>query len=190
MRDGLHLADPRLLQSVEEFGDEWGNKLMFHHRWFAEVDQVASAQTLACLSRPDAGGADLAALTQAIRERMTGRVHFVGSSAANAPLITRYYLELLDILEPHLAARRYLFGDRPAFGDFGLAGQRPNRRLEQAALPKGEQSRLIRGSRLAADDRGSHDMAIGVHQRRSGPAGLTGRARRKARATGTRRHHI
>ena len=56
--------------------------------------------------------------------RMSGRGHFVGSSPANAPLITRYLLELLDILEPHFAGgRRYLFGGRPSFGDFGLAAQ-------------------------------------------------------------------
>ena len=54
---------------------------------------------------------------------MSGRGHFVGSSPANAPLITRYLLELVDILEPHLAGRRYLFGGRPSFGDFGLAAQ-------------------------------------------------------------------
>ena len=47
----------------------------------------------------------------------------MGSSPANAPLITGYLLELLDILEPHLAHRRYLFGGRPSFGDFGLAAQ-------------------------------------------------------------------
>ena len=52
---------------------------------------------------------------------MTGRGAFVGSSDANAPLITAYYFELLDILEPHLTGRKYLFGARPSFGDFGLA---------------------------------------------------------------------
>jgi hypothetical protein len=55
--------------------------------------------------------------------RMTGRGHFVGSSPATAPLIRDYLNELLDLLEIHLADRAYLFGDRPAFGDFGLAAQ-------------------------------------------------------------------
>ena len=58
-----------------------------------------------------------------IRARMTGRGHFVGSSEATAPLIRAYFLELLDLLEVHLADRKYLFGGRPAFGDFGLAAQ-------------------------------------------------------------------
>jgi glutathione S-transferase len=122
----IHPADPmlRFLSALfEEFGDEWGNKLMFHHRWYAEVDRLASAQTLARLNLPFGGAEEIAGLAAMILQRMSGRGHFVGSSPANAPLITAYYLELLDRLEPHLQGRRYLFGARPSFGDFGLSGQ-------------------------------------------------------------------
>ncbi|MBU1375034.1 MAG: glutathione S-transferase family protein [Alphaproteobacteria bacterium] len=122
----MHPADPTLgflSALIEEFGDEWGNKLMFHHRWYADVDQAASAQTLARLSLPNGTTEEVAQRTRMVRERMTGRGHFVGSSDANAPLITGYYLELLDILEAHLATRKYLFGARPSFGDFGLYAQ-------------------------------------------------------------------
>jgi glutathione S-transferase len=121
-----HPEDPRLRfvsELVEEFGDEWGNKLIFHHRWYAPVDQQASAQTLAFLGQPDARPDQIAERTARVLERMTGRGHFVGSSPANAPLITAWYVELLDLLQAHLVGRRYLFGDRPAFGDFGLAAQ-------------------------------------------------------------------
>ena len=122
----VHPSDPRLKflsELIEELGDEWGNKLMFHHRWFAEVDQLASAQTLARLSAPDADDDQVAGRARAIRERMVGRVHFVGSSEANAPAISRYYRELIDLLQSHLGARPFLFGARPAFADFGLGGQ-------------------------------------------------------------------
>lgn len=122
----IHPQDPALAflsALIEEFGDEWGNKLMFHHRWYADVDQAAAAQTLARLSLPHGTTEEVAARTRMVRERMTGRGHFVGSSDANAPLITDYYLELLDLLETHLADRKYLFGARPAFGDFGLYAQ-------------------------------------------------------------------
>jgi glutathione S-transferase len=108
---------------VEEFGDEWGNKLMFHHRWYDDVDARASARTLARLSMPHGAADEIEERTTMILARMSGRGHFVGSSALTAPLITGYYFELLDILEPHLRLRKYLFGARPAFGDFGLAAQ-------------------------------------------------------------------
>ncbi len=122
----IHPADPALSflsALIEEFGDEWGNKLMFHHRWFAQVDQLASAQTLARLAQPNGDEAEVAQWAAMILQRMSTRGHFVGSSPANAPLITGYYLELLDLLEAHLQGRKYLFGGRPAFADFGLGGQ-------------------------------------------------------------------
>ncbi len=122
----IHPQDPALnfLSALfEEFGDEWGNKLMFHHRWYAQVDGLASAQTLARLSRPKASVEETAQLAAMILERMSGRGHFVGSSPATAPLITDYLAELLDLLEVHLKDRKHLFGARPSFGDFGLAAQ-------------------------------------------------------------------
>ena len=108
---------------LEEFGDEWGNKLMFHHRWFAPVDQQASALTLAYLNMPHAVPEQIEGVAKMILGRMSTRGHFVGSSPENAPLINAYYRELLDLLQAHLATRKYLLGNRPSFGDFGLAAQ-------------------------------------------------------------------
>lgn len=122
----IHPVDPALnfLSALfEEFGDEWGNKLMFHHRWYDEIDARASAQTLARLSMPRGDDAAVAERAAMVFARMTGRGHFVGSSPATAPLIRDYLNELLDLLEVHLADRKYLFGARPSFGDFGLAAQ-------------------------------------------------------------------
>ncbi len=122
----IHPANPALnflSALLEEFGDEWGNKLMFHHRWFAPVDQQASALTLAYLNMPGAAPEQIEGVAKMILGRMSTRGHFVGSSPENAPLITAYYRELLDLLQAHLATRKYLLGNRPSFGDFGLAAQ-------------------------------------------------------------------
>ena len=122
----IHPASPELAflsELIEEFGDEWGNKLMFHHRWHDDVDARASARALARLSLPYASGAEVEDRAKLVQARMAQRRYFVGSSSENAPLITAYYFELLDILEAHLQARKYLFGARPAFADFGLAAQ-------------------------------------------------------------------
>ena len=128
----IHPDDPalRFLSAlIEEYGDEWGNKLMFHHRWYSEVDRRATALVLARSFLPHEDSAAVEALAKQVRERMVGRVHFTGSSEANAPLISRYLDDLLAILEAHLESRKYLFGARPAFADFGLAPQ-----LYEAAL--------------------------------------------------------
>jgi glutathione S-transferase len=108
---------------IEEFGDEWGNKWMFHYRWARPADQDSAGERIARSMRPDATGAELAQITAGVKERMVGRVGFVGSSPATAPLIEASYRDALKILEKHLEGRPYLFGARPAFGDFGLWGQ-------------------------------------------------------------------
>jgi glutathione S-transferase len=122
----IHPDDPVLRfvsYLLEEFGDEWGNKLMFHHRWWDPVDQAAASLVLARLSLPGASPEEVAERASLVRSRMTGRGGFVGSSAETAPLITGYFFELVDRLERHLSSRRYLLGGRPCFGDFGLAAQ-------------------------------------------------------------------
>jgi glutathione S-transferase len=108
---------------IEEFGDEWGNKWMFHYRWAREVDQRASAGRIARMRAPKASEAEHDAFADQVRTRTAGRVWFVGSNEATAPQIESGFAEMLDLLDGHLATRPYLFGGRPAYGDFGLWGQ-------------------------------------------------------------------
>jgi glutathione S-transferase len=108
---------------LEEFGDEWGNKWMFHLRWARDVDQQSSAGRIARTMMPDTDEAQHAGMSAQVRERMAGRTWFVGSSPENAPLIESSFEEALGLLDAHLESRPYLFGARPAFGDFGLYAQ-------------------------------------------------------------------
>ncbi|MCY3621745.1 MAG: glutathione S-transferase family protein [Gammaproteobacteria bacterium] len=119
---GIHPPDPvaafvSLL--LEEFGDEWGNKWMFHMRWAREIDQVTVSRRFAA----NRAAAEIDAAAQAIRERMVPRVWFVGSNEVTAPQIEQSFADVLPLLDAHLASRPYLFGARPSFGDFGLWGQ-------------------------------------------------------------------
>ena len=108
---------------IEEFGDEWGNKWMFHFRWRREIDQLACGGRLARWSNPFAHDDEIRAITRQIQARMLDRVWFVGSSDETAEQIEQSLADALDLLEAHLARRPYLFGARPSFGDFGLWGQ-------------------------------------------------------------------
>jgi glutathione S-transferase len=108
---------------IEEFGDEWGNKWMFHYRWAREVDQVSSAGRIARMRGPKAAEQEHAAFTEKVRARMVDRVWFVGSNEMTAPQIEAGFMDMLGLLDSHLDGRPYLFGGRPAFGDFGLWGQ-------------------------------------------------------------------
>jgi glutathione S-transferase len=108
---------------IEEFGDEWGNKWMFHYRWTRDVDQICSAGRIARMRAPKASETELDAFAGQVRARMADRVWFVGSNSQTAPQIEAGYKDMLALLDRHLAARPYLFGGRPAYGDFGLWGQ-------------------------------------------------------------------
>jgi glutathione S-transferase len=108
---------------IEEFGDEWGNKWMFHYRWARDVDQISSAGRIARMRSPTASEQEHEAFARQVRARMVDRVWFVGSNAVTAPQIEAGFLRMLGLLDNHLASRPYLFGRRPAFGDFGLWGQ-------------------------------------------------------------------
>jgi glutathione S-transferase len=122
----IHPADAALAflsALLEEFGDEWGNKWMFHYRWAREADQRSAGERLARLMAPGAEGEQLEAVTREVIARMVDRVWFVGSNEQTAPQIEDSYREAAALLEAHLATRPYLFGARPAFGDFGLWGQ-------------------------------------------------------------------
>jgi len=122
----IHPADPTakfISALLEEFGDEWGNKWMFHYRWAREVDQLSCAGRIARSMNPGADEAQYASAVAAVRDRMVNRVGFVGSNPQTAPQIEDSFRETLAILEPHFAKRAYLFGQRPAFADFGLWGQ-------------------------------------------------------------------
>ena len=68
---------------IEEFGDEWGNKWMFHYRWAREVDQIASAGRIARMRAPNASEEEHDALADQVRTRMVDRVWFVGSNATD-----------------------------------------------------------------------------------------------------------
>ena len=108
---------------IEEFGDEWGNKWMFHYRWARDVDQISSAGRIARMRGPAADEEKHAAFAGQVRARMVDRVWFVGSNDVTAPQIEAGFLDMLKLLDAHLASRPYLFGGRPAFGDYGLWGQ-------------------------------------------------------------------
>jgi glutathione S-transferase len=107
---------------LEEFGDEWGNKWMFHYRWAREADQVSASERIAG-AMSGATGEALASAAAGVRERMVDRVWFVGSNAETAPQIEASFRDGVAAIERHLAARPYLFGARPAFGDFAIWGQ-------------------------------------------------------------------
>jgi len=122
----IHPSEPaaRFISALlEEYGDEWGNKWMFHYRWTYAADAEAAARRIAEANMPDADADAVNAMAGAVEKRMVPRLSFVGSSEKTRDQIEASFREAVAFLEAHLADRSYLFGERPAFGDFGLYPQ-------------------------------------------------------------------
>ncbi|MBX3024025.1 glutathione S-transferase family protein [bacterium] len=122
----IHPPDPAVAfvsALIEEYADEWGNKPMFHYRWFYPADQDSAGERLARSMMPGLAEDQVAGGVAMIKQRMIPRLAFVGSTEATKGPIEDSYRRQLAILERHLATRTYLFGERPAFADFGLYAQ-------------------------------------------------------------------
>jgi glutathione S-transferase len=116
-------AHAYLSDLLEDFGDEWVTKMMFHYRWYYAADR-AFAQTWIITSRnPVMAEAERRAAMQAFNDRQVGRMALVGCTEQNRPVIEESYRFVLDTLDRHVRAVPFLFGSRPSLADFGLFGQ-------------------------------------------------------------------
>ncbi len=119
-------ADPALAfidYLLEDFGDEWCTKYMFHYRWYPGED-ADNAGTLLPLgfdvSMPEE---TLGQMKNWVAERQIGRLYVVGSNDTTAPVIDASYRRFLAAMEKHLANQHFMLGNRPGAGDFSIYGQ-------------------------------------------------------------------
>lgn len=108
---------------IEDYGDEWVTKAMYHYRWAYEPD-IAKAGRLLPISRDLQQNSDQAQQAyDFITQRQIDRRELVGSTELNQPIIESSYERLLDIMNALFATDDFLLGGRPGRGDFGIFGQ-------------------------------------------------------------------
>ncbi len=108
---------------IEDFGDEWLTKAMFHYRWAYRADIDKAAAVLPRWSRTDTSDEQIAPMSKFIAERQIERLWVVGSNETTGKVIEDSYRRLLSSLDAHLASHRFVLGGRPSSSDFGLFGQ-------------------------------------------------------------------
>ncbi len=145
---------------IEEYADEWGNKEMFHYRWWYEPDQQSAAERIARANLPDADEATLEETVAAIVKRMVPRLSFVGSHAGTKPIIEDSLARVARLVEAHLASRPFLFGGRPALADFGLWAQLYEASIDPTpgAMLRAEAPRTIAWIERMLDPRAAGDF--------------------------------
>lgn len=108
---------------IEDFADEWCTKYMFHYRWHAQLD-AGNAGTLLPLSMDVSMPQDAhKEFKQFVEGRQISRLYVVGSNDTTAAVIDASYRRFLAAMENHLTNQKYMLGNRPAAGDFGIYGQ-------------------------------------------------------------------
>lgn len=108
---------------LEDFGDEWLTKAMFHHRWSHADDIRKAGRVLASWRGSVQDDAALADTAAQFSQRQISRLRYVGSNPVTAPIIEAGYRRVLLALEAHFRSHRFLMGGRPGTSDFGLYGQ-------------------------------------------------------------------
>ncbi len=122
----LRPADPALRfidMLLEDYGDEWLSKCMFHYRWsYAPDAKKASAYMpygqMMQMTREQGDHFE-----KAIAERQISRIGVVGSNEVTAPIIEASWRRFLEIFDAHIQEQPYLLGHRPGGGDFACYGQ-------------------------------------------------------------------
>ena len=108
---------------LEDYGDEWLTKAMFHYRWHYKDDIEMAGSVLPSYGDITLPDQQLAELKQFFTERQVSRLYVVGSNDTTAPVIEASYKRFLAAMTDHLKQYPFLLGRRPCSGDFACYGQ-------------------------------------------------------------------
>lgn len=108
---------------LEDYGDEWLTKAMFHYRWAFDEDADKASTQLPLEHKPTLAESQRLELKALFRDRQVPRLRFVGSNPITAEVIESSYQDFLRAFERILQSRPFLLGDRPSAADFAFFGQ-------------------------------------------------------------------
>ena len=107
---------------LEDFGDEWCTKYMFHYRWHFSED-ADNAGTILPLGINNSLKDDELTFFKEVFSKRQDRLWVVGSNNDTAEFIDRSYKNVLSIFETHFKKQPFLLGNFPSSCDFAVFGQ-------------------------------------------------------------------
>ena len=108
---------------LEDFGDEWCTKFMFHYRWHFDEDADNAGTILPLGINSTLEDDELAFFKEHFAKRQIDRLWVVGSNNDTAEFIDKSYKNVLSIFEEHFKKHPFLLGNFPSSCDFAVYGQ-------------------------------------------------------------------
>ena len=93
---------------IEDYGDEWLTKCMFHFRWAHQADADNAGPMIIFWNEPAVSDEEAAPAAAFISKRQIDRLYVVGSNTTTAETIENSYLRLLVILDKLVQAQGYV----------------------------------------------------------------------------------
>ena len=95
---------------LEDYGDEWLTKAMFHYRWYYQDDIEMAGAVLPHYADVTQSDERMRAMKQTFSERQISRLYVVGSNDTTAPVIEASYIRFLEHFNAHLRRLPLLMG--------------------------------------------------------------------------------
>ncbi len=108
---------------LEDYGDEWLTKAMFHYRWSYQADIDKAGIILSLEHNPSLPEEDCVFFRGHFANRQISRLGVVGSNNVTAEVIEGSYKQFLLAFNQILTLRSFMAGDRPGTADFAFYGQ-------------------------------------------------------------------
>ena len=108
---------------LEDFGDEWCTKFMFHYRWHFDEDADNAGTILPLGINSALKDDELVFFKEYFAKRQIDRLWVVGSNNDTAEFIDKSYKNVLSIFEEHFKKQPFLLGNYPSSCDFAIYGQ-------------------------------------------------------------------
>ena len=108
---------------LEDFGDEWCTKYMFHYRWHFAEDADNAGTILPLGINNSLKDDELTFFKEVFSKRQIDRLWVVGSNDDTAEFIDRSYKNVLSIFETLFKKQPFLLGNYPSSCDFAVFGQ-------------------------------------------------------------------
>ncbi|MFT7688395.1 MAG: glutathione S-transferase, partial [Candidatus Azotimanducaceae bacterium] len=108
---------------IEDYGDEWLTKAMFHYRWRFQADIDKAAKILPLWRDLSMSDEKLEAMSEYVADRQISRLGVVGSNDVTADVIEDSYRRFLKIFDKILQNQSFILGERPSSADFAIYAQ-------------------------------------------------------------------